>query len=169
MKVINYVLVTIMLIRFTFWILLVPVLLSWATGPSGVWLPPFMSFARPPGCHELSHLSLDAEKYQSYKEENATINQDTVAQDLKVTARKWRVLNDRKDVQLKPVSVTSSLNVSTKSSTWVSGITYNPVDFSATLLSRLPEHLLLPTSKQPMCSFKPQPDKSFWIPACATF
>lgn len=111
-----------MLIRFTFWILVVPVLLSWAMGPSGVWIPPFMSFARPPGCHESSHLSLDAEKYQSYKEENATINQDTVAQDLKVTARKWRVLNDRKDVQLKPVSVTSSLNVSTKSSTWVSGL-----------------------------------------------
>lgn len=157
-----------MLIRFTFWILVVPVLLSWAMGSSGVWIPPFMSFARPPGCHESSHLSLDAEKYQSYKEENATINQDTVAQDIKVTARKWQVLNDRKDVQLKSVSVTSPLDVSTN-------LQHGSHELHTTLWalvplpSRLPEHLLLPTSKQPMCSFEPQPDKSFWIPACATF
>lgn len=59
--------------------------------------------------------------------------------------------------------LTSSLDVSTKSSTRVSWVTYNPVDVSATLLARFPEHLLLPTSKQPTCSFEPNPSESLHV------
>lgn len=68
-----------------------------------------------------------------------------------------------KSVQLKSVSVTSSLDVSTKSSTWVSWITYNPVDVSAIPLARFPEYLLFPTSKQPTCSSEPNPSESLHV------